>query len=132
MTADGITYPLDPFFTVFSTENPLEFEGTYPLPEAQLDRFLMKIRVDYPTLAEERSILQRHHAATGQAFATEIEVEPVTVAMLHAARVEVRRVQVEDALFDYLLAVVRRTRDGSLLGWSLTRRALWLLLGGMA
>ncbi len=62
VTIDGETHALDDFFTVFATQNPLEFEGTYPLPEAQLDRFLIKIRVTYPSAGEERTVLERHHA----------------------------------------------------------------------
>ena len=63
VTADGERHALDDFFTVFATQNPVEFEGTYPLPEAQLDRFLLKISVGYPTAADERTVLERHHAA---------------------------------------------------------------------
>ena len=63
VTIDGETHLLDEFFTVFATQNPLEFEGTYPLPEAQLDRFLLKIQVGYPSAAEERAVLERHHAS---------------------------------------------------------------------
>ena len=62
VTMDGERHELDEYFTVFATQNPLEFEGTYPLPEAQLDRFLLKIRVPYPELADERTVLERHHA----------------------------------------------------------------------
>src|ERR1700749_2026463 len=61
VTLDGQTYALPIYFTVFATQNPLEFEGTYPLPEAQIDRFLIKIRVPYPTLDDEHAILVRHH-----------------------------------------------------------------------
>src|SRR5579859_2638371 len=62
VTIDGKGYPLSQFFTVFATQNPIEFEGTYPLPEAQLDRFLLKIRVQYPSEREERSMLEKHYA----------------------------------------------------------------------
>src|SRR6201994_2064801 len=61
VTADGERMLLDDYFTVFATQNPVEFEGTYPLPEAQLDRFLLKIRVGYPELADEGTALERHH-----------------------------------------------------------------------
>jgi MoxR-like ATPase len=57
VTIDGKTYPLSQFFTVFATQNPIEFEGTYPLPEAQLDRFLLKLRVTYPALQDEVQLL---------------------------------------------------------------------------
>lgn len=111
VTADGTRHALDPFFTVFATQNPVEFEGTYPLPEAQLDRFLLKIRVGYPTLDEERSILERHHASHHQAGLADLPVEPVPANLLAQARREIRAVTVEPALFDYILAIIRRTRD---------------------
>src|SRR6266480_3375684 len=65
VTGDGVRRQLPPWFTVFATQNPVDFEGTYPLPEAQLDRFLLKIRVAYPSETEERQILERHHAGSG-------------------------------------------------------------------
>src|SRR5271163_5272943 len=111
VTMDGEAYPLDPYFTVFATQNPLEFEGTYPLPEAQLDRFLLKIHVGYPTAVQERAVLERHHASLEGTHLEQAPLESVTFAELAAARQEVRRVRVEPAMFDYLLAVVRRTRE---------------------
>ena len=111
VTMDGEAHPLDPYFTVFATQNPLEFEGTYPLPEAQLDRFLIKIRVPYPALADERSILERHHASVEPKDLELLPLEPVDASLLAQARREIRAVRVEPALFDYLLAIVRRTRD---------------------
>jgi len=111
VTMDGEAHPLDENFTVFATQNPLEFEGTYPLPEAQLDRFLMKIRVGYPALAEERSILERHHKSLEARDLELTAIEPVSFELLAAARREVRAVKVEPVLFDYLLSIVRRTRD---------------------
>jgi MoxR-like ATPase len=111
VTADGVRHALDEFFTVFATQNPVEFEGTYPLPEAQLDRFLLKIRVGYPTAEEERVVLERHHAAVDFAGLADTAIEAVDPGLLAAARREVRGVRVEPAMFDYLLAVVRRTRE---------------------
>ena len=111
VTADGDALLLNDFFTVFATQNPVEFEGTYPLPEAQLDRFLLKIRVPYPGLADERTVLQRHHAAYEQAGLAEIPIESAPFELLAAARREIRAVRVEPAIFEYLLAVVRRTRE---------------------
>ncbi len=110
VTVDGVGHILDDFFTVFATQNPVEFEGTYPLPEAQLDRFLLKIRMEYPDVAEERVVLERHHAAVDAAGLAETAVETIPFELLAAARREVRAVRVEPAIFDYLLAVVRRTR----------------------
>src|SRR6185437_3741231 len=110
VTADGERHALDDFFTVFATQNPVEFEGTYPLPEAQLDRFLLKIKVGYPA-ADERVVLERHHAAMEPAGLADTPVEAAPFDMLAQARREIRAVRVEPAIFDYLLAVVRRTRE---------------------
>jgi MoxR-like ATPase len=111
VTMDGEAHLLDDYFTVFATQNPLEFEGTYPLPEAQLDRFLIKIKVGYPALADERSILERHHASLEAKDLELMAIEPVEFSSLAAARREVRAVKVEPLIFDYLLAIVRRTRE---------------------
>ena len=111
VTMDGECHTLDDYFTVFATQNPLEFEGTYALPEAQLDRFLMKIQVGYPSAAEERTVLERHHASVELTHLEHSPIESVGFDELAAARQEVRRVRLEAAMFDYLLAVVRRTRE---------------------
>ena len=111
VTMDGVGHLLDEYFTVFATQNPLEFEGTYPLPEAQLDRFLLKIRVPYPDLPDERTVLERHHAAPSNAGLADTAVARVPEGLLAAARRDVRAVRVEPAMFDYILAVVRRSRD---------------------
>lgn len=111
VTMDGEAHLLDDYFTVFATQNPLEFEGTYPLPEAQLDRFLIKIKVGYPVLADERSILERHHASVESKDLELLAIEPVEFSLLAAARREIRAVKVEPVIFDYLLAIVRRTRE---------------------
>jgi MoxR-like ATPase len=111
VTVDGVTHVLEDFFTVFATQNPLEFEGTYPLPEAQLDRFLIKIRVGYPSVDEERVVLERHHAKADSPQLEAAEIAVSTPQELVAARRELRAVRVEPAIFDYLLAVIRRTRE---------------------
>lgn len=111
VTMDGDRHPLDDYFTVFATQNPLEFEGTYPLPEAQLDRFLVKIRVGYPSADEERVVLERHHATPEATRLEQDPILPVGFADLAEARQQVRQVRVEPAIFDYLLSVVRRTRE---------------------
>ncbi len=101
VTADGERHALDDFFTVFATQNPVEFEGTYPLPEAQLDRFLLKIRMEYPEIDEERLVLERRHAAgvtTGSATGpAETAIENVPFDLLVAARRELGAVRVEPA-----------------------------------
>ncbi len=111
VTADGERHALDDFFTVFATQNPVEFEGTYPLPEAQLDRFLLKIKVGYPDAGDERVVLERHHVSTEAAGLADTPIDAVPFEILAQARREIRAVRVEPAIFDYLLAVVRRTRE---------------------
>ncbi|RXS98084.1 AAA family ATPase [Silvibacterium dinghuense] len=125
VTMDGETHPLDPYFTVFATQNPLEFEGTYPLPEAQLDRFLLKIRVGYPSADEERAILERHLAATAL---DQFPIEPIAPEELAAARAEVRSIRIEPAVLDYLLAVIRRTREWPSISLGASPRAAAALL----
>lgn len=128
VTADGERHPLDEFFTVFATQNPVEFEGTYPLPEAQLDRFLLKIKVGYPTAADERIVLERHHAATEPAGLADTPIAAVPFAMLAQARREIRAARVEPAIFDYLLAIVRRTREWPAIALGASPRASTSLL----
>ena len=111
VTSDGTRRPLPSWFTVFATQNPVDFEGTYPLPEAQLDRFLMKIRVSYPNEAEELQILERHHAGTGAGPLDDAAIAPIPGGMLEAARAEVRAIRIEPELYGYILALARRTRE---------------------
>ena len=77
------------WFTVFATQNPIDFEGTYPLPEAQLDRFLLKIKVRYPNADEERQMLERHHG-TSVNLLDDAKIQPLTAELLEAARNEIR------------------------------------------
>ena len=110
VTIEGRRYELPPCFTVFATQNPLEYEGTYPLPEAQLDRFHLHLRVGYPAEAAERELLARVQAG-GRARLDELALAPVTdEAGLLTLRDEVRRVRVSDEVLDHLLAICRRTR----------------------
>ena len=111
VTIDGRTQPLSPVFTTFATQNPVEFEGTYPLPEAELDRFLVKIRVDYPPAADEELILQRYHEGFDARHLEAIEIVPLPASALVDARRSVAGVRVEPALLTYVAAVARRTRD---------------------
>ena len=109
VTVDGTAHALSPLFGVIATQNPVEFEGTYPLPEAELDRFAVKIRIGYPGEGDERAILARHHdgsIATAPRLSDAIRVEDLT-----SARREAAGVRVEDGLLGYLAAIVRRTRD---------------------
>jgi MoxR-like ATPase len=111
VTIDGIGYELSPFFTVFSTQNPVEFEGTYPLPEAQLDRFLAKIRIGYPRGEQEVKILENVQNGFDSRELKKVNFETVAPEALMAARVEASQVRVEPALFQYIVKLVARTRN---------------------
>jgi MoxR-like ATPase len=111
VTTDGTRRPLPAWFTVFATQNPVDFEGTYPLPEAQLDRFLLKIRLNYPSEQEERQILERHHAGSGAGLLEDASITPIPTGLLAAARAEVRAIRIEPELYAYILALARRTRE---------------------
>jgi MoxR-like ATPase len=111
VTIDGTRYPLPENFTVFATQNPIEFEGTYPLPEAQLDRFLLKIHVGYPSAEDEIEILSRYETGFDPRRLNEIALAPLDPALLPAARKEVERVRVEPTLRSYVVSLARRTRD---------------------
>src|SRR5712664_2834578 len=77
VTIDGDTYPLSPIFTVLATENPIEYEGTYPLPEAQLDRFLLKILLDYPEEEQERQVVANWDAGFNSRRLNDVAIEPL-------------------------------------------------------
>ncbi len=128
VTADGVRHPLPAWFTVFATENPIDFEGTYPLPEAQLDRFLLKIKVSYPSVDEERAMLERHHNSSSANLLEDANIQPLKPDLLAAARDEIRRIRVENDLYDYILELVRRTREWPLLALGASPRAAICLL----
>jgi MoxR-like ATPase len=107
-TIDGVPHVLSPNFTVFATQNPVEFEGTYPLPEAQLDRFLLKIIVTYPDAAAEVDILARY-SKPGSALPP--AAAPLTPQDLQAARATVDAIQVEPGIIDYIARIARKTRE---------------------
>ncbi len=106
VTVDGVTYPLEPPFMVMATQNPIEYEGTYPLPEAQLDRFTMRIALGYPPLGEEARMLDE------QTHVPPLEsLEPVAAAVDVLRLVErAREVYVEESLSRYVVALLRQTR----------------------
>jgi MoxR-like ATPase len=133
VTSDGVRRPLPSWFTVFATQNPVDFEGTYPLPEAQLDRFLLKIRVSYPTEQEELQILERHHVGSGAGLLEDASIVPIPAELLATARAEVRAIRIEAELYTYNLALTRRTREwpALLLGAS-PRAALALMFVAQA
>ena len=131
VTTDGVVRPLPNNFTVFATQNPVDFEGTYPLPEAQLDRFLLKSRGDYPSAADERRILELHlgtHSTTGSPLLDEAHLQPIPVELLTAARLEVHSVRIEPELLAYILDLVRRTREWPTLTLGASPRAALSLM----
>jgi MoxR-like ATPase len=110
VTIGGDTHALPDPFLVVATQNPIEYEGTYPLPEAQLDRFLFKIDVGYPEEGEERAMLDLPHRGVTPAGLDEIE--PVTSAEeLREARAAVDEITASDEVAGYVVALIRRTRD---------------------
>jgi MoxR-like ATPase len=123
ITIDGASHALSGFFTVFATQNPVEFEGTYPLPEAQLDRFLLKIKIGYPAADQEISILEHHHAGFDAHNLDAVQLASLATETLAEARSEVRNTTVEPALFRYMVEIVRRTRDWPALALGASPRA---------
>jgi len=112
ITVGKQTYSLPPLFLVMATQNPIEQEGTYPLPEAQLDRFLMHVSIDYPQLEDEQKILQLNRAEAHQSYVQAFKPEVViTQQDLFAAREEVLGVHLSDPLESYLLHLVLATRQ---------------------
>ncbi len=124
VTVDGMTHALPPAFTVFASQNPIDSEGTYPLPEAQLDRFLLKITVGYPDAADEVGILDRYAGGFDATEPATFDVRPVlTLDDLAALRAAVRRVTVTPPLRAYIVELVRRTRTEPSLALGASPRA---------
>jgi MoxR-like ATPase len=128
ITLDGTRYRLNELFTVFATQNPIEFEGTYPLPEAQLDRFLLKIKATYPDAAGEVAILEKHHNGFEPRNLEDLGIRPVELEVLTQARQELKKIRVEPALFEYLTNIVRRSRDWPSLSLGASPRAALSLM----
>lgn len=129
VTIDGELHKLSPLFTVLATQNPIEYEGTYPLPEAQLDRFMLKILVDYPGEAEERQVVANWNAGFNARRLEDIDIRPVQdpVAVLEC-RARVRQVTVEEGVQAYLVSIVRATRSAINISWGASPRAAVALL----
>jgi MoxR-like ATPase len=128
VTIDGERHVLSPNFTVFATQNPVDFEGTYPLPEAQLDRFLVKIRVPYPESKDEVQLLVNVQNGFDADRLEDVGIVPVEQGLLQQAREQVRAVKVQEALFAYIVEIVRRTRDWPALSLGASPRAAVNLL----
>src|SRR5712671_22310 len=128
VTIDGRDYPLGDDFMVVATQNPIEQQGTYPLPEAQLDRFLFKIVIDHPSRDEEREIVRRHGHRSAMPKLEDFGLQPVTdAATLAAVRAAVTNVRLSDPLIDYIVDVVRATREHSSLEVGASTRAANML-----
>ena len=112
VTIDGTDYPLDEGFLVVATQNPIEQQGTYPLPEAQLDRFLFKHVVDYPDRDEERQIVNQHGSTTTFSDPRDMGIEAVAdMPQLREVRQHVQGIRLADDLVDYVVDIVRATRE---------------------
>ncbi len=118
ISVDNHTYPLHQPFMVIATQNPAEYHGTFPLPESQLDRFLMRLRIGYPTPAEEKKVLDRP-----QLLHPADEIQPVLSAQhIVDLQAQAEKVRMEDSLMDYLLAIVLATRRNELLSLGVSTR----------
>lgn len=119
VSVDGRTYKLQPPFAVFATQNPIEHEGTFPLPEAQLDRFMMRLSVGYPNILAEAHLLER--TRLGHPIDA---IQPVTDAETIARmQISLREIFVHDKIRDYILRIVNRTRDATHLTLGASPRA---------
>jgi MoxR-like ATPase len=111
VTIDGERHALSDTFTVLATQNPVEFEGTYPLPEAQLDRFLLKIKINYPSAEEEMTILEKHNDPAGLVDTMRVDIASIEGDALQQARRELRELKLEPSLLRYISEIARRTRN---------------------
>lgn len=130
VSIDGVRHELAPPFIVLATQNPVEYEGTYPLPEAQLDRFLFKLRVAYPGRETERQILMNYHEGFNATQLEKVGVASVVDrASLQQCQAEIQEVTVEDSIFDYIVSLAEASRDSTelVLGGS-PRASIALLL----
>ncbi len=122
ITVDNHTHPLPKPFLVLATQNPIEHHGTYPLPESQLDRFLMRIRMGYPSRASEKEIIRNNSSAPAEKLEALMDAADV-VAMQDAAS----QVKVEESLLDYVLEIVERTRQTEQLSLGVSPRGAVML-----
>jgi MoxR-like ATPase len=128
VTIDGKDYELGDDFMVVATQNPIEQQGTYPLPEAQLDRFLFKITIDHPSRDEERDIVRRHGHRSAMPRLEDFDIAAVAdSATLAAVREAVTYVRLSDPLIDYIVDVIRATREHASLEVGASTRAANML-----
>ncbi len=129
VTIDGKTYPLDYPYLVVATQNPIEHEGTYRLPEAQLDRFLFKIQVNYPNLDQEIAIINGHHNRKGVHALHEVN-SVLSPEQIKAYRSSVQQIHIEDNLVRYIAQVIHETRNNPALFLGASPRASVAILNG--
>lgn len=116
VSIDGEMHPLPPPYMVFATQNPLEYEGTYPLPEALVDRFLMKVIIDYPALGAEREVLRRHNEGFSMIDLEKSGIRSVCTAEdILKCRDAVQTVKIDDALMEYIVNIVAETRNNGMI-----------------
>jgi MoxR-like ATPase len=116
-------------FTVLATENPIEYEGTYPLPEAQLDRFLLKILLPYPSVEDEQQVVARWDAGFNARRLNQVDIQPLAAAdTIIRCRAEVHNMHMEPGVQRYVVDIVRRTRDHPALHYGASPRAAVALL----
>jgi MoxR-like ATPase len=128
VTLDGSVHPLASHFMVVATQNPIESQGVYPLPEAQLDRFLFRLLIPYPTIEDELRIVAQYGARSGLPSPKELGIISVaTPAQLDSATAAVRRVTLADSVTEYVVRLVRATRDSADLSCGASPRAAVLL-----
>jgi MoxR-like ATPase len=129
VTIDGEPYPLPVIFTVLATENPIEYEGTYPLPEAQLDRFQLKILISYPAEEHEREVLARWDAGFNSKRLDQVDIQPLSDPQaITKCRAEVARARMEPGVQHYAVDLVRRTRAHPFVHYGASPRASVALL----
>ena len=129
VTIDGEAHALSPMFTVLATENPIEYEGTYPLPEAQLDRFLLKILLPYPAADEEHQVVARWDSGFNARRLDLIDIQPLADAdAILRCRAEIRGLRMEPGVQRYIVDIVRRTRDHPAVHYGASPRAAVALL----
>ena len=126
ITVGKVTYPLPELFMVMATQNPIEQEGTYPLPEAQLDRFLMHVSIGYPEASAEKQILKLARVEAKNSSTESVAIEKISQQSIFDARLEVLDIHMAENLEEYLLQLVLATRDPASYGDDL---ANWLLFG---
>jgi MoxR-like ATPase len=129
VTVDGHTHPLSPLFTTIATQNPIEYEGTYPLPEAQLDRFMVKLLVAYPAPEQEKAMLARYRDGVQLHEIESLGIQPKTsVEELVALRASLAGITVEDGVLGYISDIVRQTRSWATIHVGASPRAAVSLL----